>query len=94
MKKQRKILMIIGILSLTMIGTSGGYFLGKHIAASDTSGSFLEQSNANAEETIAVVNLDEGIMESGSEKIYYADSVIQFPNDAYLYTSCNVIFQS
>lgn len=70
-----------------MIGTSGGYFLGKHIAASDTSGSFLEQSNANAEETIAVVNLDEGIMESGSEKIYYADSVIQFPNDAYLYTS-------
>lgn len=87
MNKKRKIQIVVGIIFLIALATGGGYFWGKSAGADNKSGIFLEKADANAEETIAVVNLDEGIAKSGAEKTYYADAVIEFPNDAYRYTS-------
>ncbi|MFV0466354.1 MAG: hypothetical protein ACK5ML_09790 [Lachnospiraceae bacterium] len=37
--------------------------------------------------TIAVVNLDEGSTASSEETVYYAERIIQFPSEEFLYTS-------
>lgn len=49
-------------------------------------GCSLSEDNTYESESIAVVNLDEGILVNG-QRIYYAEDVIQFPSAMFQYTS-------
>jgi len=82
---------IIALTAVLLIAVSGGvgFLLGNGNQKSAGTEEILQGKQDTKESTrIAVVNLDEGIVQA-EEKISYSDSVIQLPGDSFEYTSLN-----
>jgi len=89
-----KVFLICGGIMLLIATGVGGFFVGNASKQSETQRtaqtSEADTSNKpskNETNKIAVVNLDEGVAIKDSEMTYYADKIISFPNDSFLYTS-------
>lgn len=85
---KRKVIAAALCLLLAAGSSLGGYAFGqrsgKAQAGEDTSSVRAEDSGV--QDTIAVVNLDSGVLENG-EQTYYGEQIIEFPDDNFIFTS-------
>lgn len=68
-----------------------GYMLGavtvQKEGASNPTISVSSKETINSPELIALVNLDEGVMESGDQRVYYAQNLMDMPETGYITTN-------
>ncbi|HAX53403.1 hypothetical protein [Muricomes intestini] len=98
--KQKKIIQVITLVAIAIVFLGAGFALGRSGQSKEAAGDTVKvqesQYGAEAKEektskkagtrSVAVVNLDNGVEQNGSN-INYAASLIQFPNNDFSYTS-------
>ena len=81
MNKRKIIVCLIALLVMMAAATAGICFLDNASAKAD-----IAKATSKAK-GIAVVNFDEGVENSDGKQVFFAKSIIDFPNENFFYTT-------
>lgn len=79
--------LIVGSVIILCIGYMLGAVTVQKEGASNPTISVSSKETINSPELIALVNLDEGVMESGDQRVYYAQNLMDMPETGYITTN-------